>query len=192
MPKRIEEHLEHAELCLRRGDRPGAVRHYQAILALWEPSPEVSSECLEAVRELVRPVRPVCDYQVGEYYREIGQLDLALHHLRRSDDFAPQRWQTYVALGRTYFARGDFRNALGYFQETQRLVHGEPDGLTPEAELASAAVYEHIAEILLRNRPDGQTLVPFFEAARELYQKAGDLEAAERCRLRLWRQPTES
>ncbi|MFN8613513.1 MAG: hypothetical protein U0931_38600 [Vulcanimicrobiota bacterium] len=126
-------------------------------------------------------------YEIGDYYRELGFLDLALQHLRKSQELRPGRWRTFLALGRSYFDQGNLREAQPNFQETQRLVHDHPEPGLPSAEFASASAYEHIADILGRHRPADQfsAVAGFYQQAALLYDRAGDQEAAARCRLRL-------
>lgn len=103
-------------------------------------------------------------------------MDLALNYLRKSQELANGRWETFLALGLAYFSQENYRDAQGCFQEAQRL---SPSELAP--------AYEFIAEIVTRNRRDGQSenFSPFFERSIDLYEKAGNLSAANRCRLRL-------
>ena len=137
--------------------------------------------------------RPQLLYEVGDYYRELGFLELALQYLRKSHELSPARWRTFLALGRAYFDQGNFREAQPNFQETQRLVHDHPEPGLPRAEFASASAFEHIADIVGRHRPREQPLpfVAFYEQAARLYDQAGDQEAAGRCRLRLSLGPIE-
>ena len=137
--------------------------------------------------------RPRLLYEVGDYYRELGFLEQAVQYLRKAHELQPGRWRTFLALGRTYFDQGNFRQAQPSFQETQRLVHGHPEPGSPTAEFASASAYEHIADIVGRHRPAEQfaSVAPFYQQAALLYDQAGDGEAAERCRLRLSLGPLE-
>lgn len=127
------------------------------------------------------PVRPLLYYALGQYHRGNGHLELALGHLKKANELAPGRWQTLLALGLTCFSQGDYREAQPWFQEVSRLA--------PAAEVAPA--YEHVAEILLRDRRDGNLgPLTFIQQAQDLYEKAGDRTSASRCRLRLsepWR-----
>ena len=134
------------------------------------------------------PVRPLLHYALGEYHRANGNLVLALGHLGKADELDKGSWRTKLALGLTCFVLGDYRNALAWFQEANRLG--------PEVELAPS--YEHIAEILARNHREGESgFLPFFQRALELYEQAEDSTGAARCRLRLsetwrwWRAPED-
>lgn len=130
--------------------------------------------------------RSILLYEVGDYYRELGFLELALELLRKSNELQPQRWRTLLALGRSYFDQGNFREAQPSFQETQRLVHDHPEPGLPSPEFASASAYEYIADILCRQRPTGfASMATFYEQAALLYERAGDRASASRCRLRL-------
>ncbi len=135
----------------------------------------------EELYALPSPVRPLLYYALGEYHRGNGQLELAVAHLKKADELDHTRWQTKLALGLACFVQGNYREAQPWFQEASRLG--------PAAEAAPA--YEHIAEIVLRNRRDGDLgLLLFIEQAQKLYEKAGDSTGASRCRLRLsepWR-----
>ncbi len=128
-------------------------------------------------------------YEVGNYYRELGFLEPAVQYLRKANELElrPGGWRTFLALGRAYFDQGNFREAQPNFQETQRLVHDNPEPGTPTREFASASAYEHIADIVGRHRPAERfsSMAPFYEQAALLYDQAGDGEAAARCRLRL-------
>jgi tetratricopeptide (TPR) repeat protein len=159
----IHQHLKCAEIFSQRKDRDQAIQHYQAILGLGQAAQRIPCE-----------LRARIYFEVGEYHREHGQLDLALKHLKKSDELANGLWKTNLALARAHYAQQNYRDALGCFQEAQRLA---PSELAP--------AYEHIAEILLRNRSDGTDLMAFFERAAALYGEAGDLSGARRCRLRL-------
>jgi tetratricopeptide (TPR) repeat protein len=159
----LEQHLAAAGVC--RSDE--AVEHYQAILDLLQPH----------IRELSEPMRQLrarIDCQLGDDYRELGLLEQALFHLKRSEEWAPGQWETFRALGLAYFEKGSFRDAQGCFQEANRLAPGG----CPES-------YEHIYEMVLRHRDDDTCFRPFFEQALELYEQAGDELAAARCRFRL-------
>jgi tetratricopeptide (TPR) repeat protein len=140
-------------------------QNYPAIVALSQASESLSNE-----------VRGEIYYHIGDYHRGNGQIDLALNYLRKSQELAHGRWETFLALGLAYFCQENYRDAQGCFQEAQRL---SPSELAP--------AYEFIAEIVTRNRRDGQSesFLPFFERSIDLYEKTGNLSAANRCRLRL-------
>lgn len=154
---RLAQHLE----CAASADRDGAVEHYQAVLQGDNPA--------------VRSIRPLIFYELGEYHRENGRLDLALLYLRKSNELAYAPWRTHLALGLTYFALGNDRDGLGYFQEATRLAPHEV-----------AVAYEHVAEICSRtNNWSKSSCEPFLKRALELYEKKEDLAGAARCRMRL-------
>ncbi len=91
----------------------------------------------------------------GRYYRNSGQLDNAIHHLKSAIDAFPTNMDAHLELGFTYQERRQYTQAYKVFQAA---THVSPSDYRP---------YYH-AGIVLKESKDYQT-------AEEMLRKASEL-----------------
>ncbi len=170
----IHQHMDCAEIFHLQGDRDAAIERYEEILRLQETVESQGStldggDDARQVHHLVSQVKPEIYHQIGDYHLERGNIDLALQYLRKSQELAPGRWDTHMALGRAYMQKSMDKEAIGEFQEVLRLAPDE-----------SALAYEMLGEVFVRQgRPPHSTVV-WFQHAAEYYLKKQKLPDATR------------
>lgn len=171
----IHQHMDCAEIFHLQGDRDAAIERYEEILRLQETVASQGTSLgggddVSQVHHLVGQVKPEIFHQIGANHLERSNVDLALQYLKKSQELAPGRWDTHMALGRAYMQKKMDKEAIGEFQEVLRLAPDE-----------SAMAYEMLGEVFVRQgRPPHSTVV-WFQHAAEYYIKKQQLGDAIRC-----------
>jgi len=115
-PDYARGHFDVAELALRQGDRPRAVRHY--------------SRAIEIEPGFFR-----AHLRLAVLLRSERRLDEAVGHLRRAVEIEPDRTEAHGLLGLSLAEQGRFDEAVVQFREVLRL---DPDDARARSYLAEA------------------------------------------------------
>lgn len=176
----IFHQMDCAELYQMGGDRIRAMERYEVILRLEETvqtGPHSRHDAVMQVRQLVAQVKPEIYLRIGEFRLANGQLDQAQQYLRKSLELKPGIWDVNLALGKVYLRKEMFKECIGELQEVVRLAGDTPG--------ACAQAYELLGQVFVtQGRPEAVTRV-WFENAATQYEKAGEIDSAQRVRQRL-------
>lgn len=102
-PGSLKAHLLLGDVALRRGDHPGAERHYM--------------EAARVEKFYIEPLKRLVDL-----YGESGDDDKRLACLTRLDELSPLNFERKVTIGEAYLDRGETDRAKDFFEEARRVV----------------------------------------------------------------------
>ena len=151
-----------------QGRGPQAQLCYQAVLRL-EDRVFDKPEQQQLVRRLVSQAKPGIFQRIGEIHQRAGKLELAIAYLKKSADISPGVWQTHMALGRAWAVKGDYKEAIGAFQEVIRL--------SPEQAPGAQVM---LAEVFVRMSRPVKGILSCLQASAAGYLKMGRRAEAEK------------
>lgn len=167
----VNQYMALAEIFASQGEDQEAMARYQEIQKLEESvrkkgfGPQEAAE----IQARVAQVKPQIFLRMGRYYLDQGRGEEAHDLLTGSLELEPGNWETHMALGRSFMARGMDKEAIGEFQEVVRLAPNE-----------AAQAYEMLGEVFIRAGRPPQTTVVWFRNAGELFMQRRQMTDAIR------------
>ncbi|HET9183012.1 MAG TPA: carboxypeptidase regulatory-like domain-containing protein [Candidatus Angelobacter sp.] len=143
----------------------------------------LSTNIQGAVADLQKAIQSDGNYALaytvlGSALNMQAKFDQALHTLERGESLAPDSWQTYFEMARSYVGKSDYQSALRAVDRAQSLISGEYPAILlirAEAHLGLGLYNNAMSELqtYLQKYPSG----PNTAVAQKMLQQTRDLMA---------------